>query len=153
MTEIAWETANSVEVNASLSFAWKYWTDVSNWDDPPARFELAGEFANGAHGFTRIPRQHPLPWFVRDVHPMSGATIEMPLEGATISFRWQFESLAAERTKLTQRILLTGEKAGTHLAQAKSMFTANLPAGMSKLAVAIANAFSTGKISSGNASS
>jgi len=153
MTEIAWETVNSVEANASLIFVWTYWTNVSNWDDPPARFEVAGNFANGAHGFTRIPGQDPLQWFVRDVRPMSGATIEMPVEGATISFQWQFESLAEERAKLTQRILLTGEKAGTHLEQAKSKFTANVPAGMNRLAAAIANAFSTGKISEGNANS
>ena len=122
MTEIAWETAHSVEANASLNFVWKYWKD-------------------------------PLPWFVRDVRPMSGATIEMQVEGATIWFQWQFASLAEERTKLTQRILLTAEEAGTHLEQAKSMFTANLPTGMNKLAVALANAFSTGKTSEGNASS
>ena len=151
MTESAWEMANSVEANASLNFAWNYWTNVSNWDDPPAQFELQGKFENGACGFTRFPGQEALPWFVRDVRPMSSATIEMQVEDATISFEWQLESLAAERTKLTQRVLLTGEKAGMYVEQVKSMFTAGLPAGMNKLAVAMANAFSISKNPEGNA--
>jgi hypothetical protein len=66
----------------------------------------------------------------------------MQLEGATLSFEWRFEKLADERTKLTQRVALTGESAGVYLSQVKSTFTANLPDGMNKLATAIANAYS-----------
>jgi hypothetical protein len=44
----AWETEHAVETGASPDFAWRYWTDVANWDDPPARFEFDGPFAPGA---------------------------------------------------------------------------------------------------------
>ena len=51
---------HAVETNASPAFAWNYWTDVANWDDPPAEFELDGLFATGSRGATRLPGQEPL---------------------------------------------------------------------------------------------
>jgi len=45
VTTIAWEMTHAVETNASPAFAWNYWTDVANWDDPPAKFDLDGSFA------------------------------------------------------------------------------------------------------------
>jgi len=44
------------------------------------------------------------------------------------------------RTRLTQRVVLRGEKADMYLSQVKAVFTANLPDGMNKLATAMANA-------------
>lgn len=143
MTTVAWEMTHAVETNASPAFAWKFWTDVANWDDPPAKFELGGPFANGSRGTTRLPGQEPLQWFIRDVTPPSVATIEMQLEGATLLFDWRFEKLADERTRLTQRVVLKGENADVYLSQVKSVFTANLPNGMNKLAAAMASAYSS----------
>lgn len=140
MTTPTWEIAHSVETNASPAFAWNFWTDVANWVDPPARFELDGPFATGVRGTTWLPGQEPLHWFIRDVTPPSSATIEMSLDGASVSFHWRFEGLADGGTRLTQRIALQGEKAELYLAQVKAAFTANLPGGMNKMATAMANA-------------
>ncbi len=60
--------------------------NVANWDDPPAKFELDGPFASGSRGTTRLPGQEPLHWFVREVNAPHAATMEMQLEGATLSF-------------------------------------------------------------------
>jgi len=40
MATLPWEITHSVETNASPAFAWHYWTNIANWDDPPAEFEL-----------------------------------------------------------------------------------------------------------------
>ncbi len=55
MATIAWEMTHAVETSASPAFAWNYWTNVANWDDPPAIFQLEGPFVPGARGTTRLP--------------------------------------------------------------------------------------------------
>jgi len=140
MVAVSWAITHSVETNASPAFAWNYWTEVTNWDDPPAKFELDGPFACGSRGTTRLPGQEPLHWFIREVNPPNAATIEMQLEGAMVSFEWRFVGLTDGRTRLTQRVVLKGEKADRYLSQIKAAFTANLPDGMNKLATAMANA-------------
>jgi hypothetical protein len=64
----------------------------------------------------------------------------MNLDGAVLRFEWRFVELVDGRTRLTQRILLDGEKADIYISQVKAAFTANLPDGMNKLATAMANA-------------
>jgi hypothetical protein len=64
----------------------------------------------------------------------------MQLEGATVSFEWRLVGLTDGRTRLTQRVVLKGEKTDMYLSQVKAAFTANLPDGMDKLATAMANA-------------
>jgi len=71
MTTAAWEIEHSVETTASPTFAWNFWTDVGNWDDPPAKFELDGTFAAGSRGTTRLPGQEPLRWFIAEVTPLA----------------------------------------------------------------------------------
>jgi len=140
MATIAWKITHAVETNASLDFAWNYWTDVANWDDPPAIFQLEGPFATGSRGTTQLPGQEPLHWFIREVTPPNAATIEISLDGAGLSFEWRFAGLADGRTRLTQRIVLKGENAATYLSQVKAAFTANPPIALNKLATAMANA-------------
>ncbi len=140
MTTIAWEMTHAVETSASPAFAWNYWTNVANWDDPPPKFELDRPFACGSRGTTRLRGQEPLHWFIREVNPPHAATIEMQLEGATVSFEWRLVGLTDGRTRLTQQVVLKGEKADMYLSQVKAAFTANLPDGMNKLATAMANA-------------
>ena len=134
---LAWEMTHSVETEASQDFAWAYWTDVTNWDDPPARFELVGPFAAGSVGTTHLPGQESLHWLIRDVDPRNGATIELQLDGAVLSFEWRLEAVSNERTRLTQRVLLWGENAATLRAQVEATFAVTLPDGMKKLAGAI----------------
>jgi hypothetical protein len=140
METVPWEITHSVETKASPVFAWHFWTDIANWDDPPAEFELDGPFVAGSRGATKLPGQKTLHWLIREVNPPSAATIEMSLDGAVLSFEWQFAGLADGGTRLTQRIVLKGEKGDLYRSQVKAAFTANLPDGMNRLATAMANA-------------
>jgi hypothetical protein len=140
MATVPWEITHSVETNASPEFAWHYWTNIANWNDPPAEFALDGPFAIGSRGATRLPGQEPLYWFIREVAPPNAAMIEMSLDGAGLSFEWRFVGLADGSTRLTQRIELKGEKADMYLLQVKAAFTANIADGMNRLATAMANA-------------
>ena len=139
MANAAWQSVHAEETDASPDFAWRYWSNVANWDDPPAQFELDGPFAVGARGLTRIPGQESIRWIIREVTPGEAATIEILLDGAALAIEWKFAGLAERRTRLTQRVVLRGEKADAYLEHAK-MFTANMPNGMRKIAAAIANA-------------
>jgi hypothetical protein len=140
MSDMTWELTHSEETNAGLAFAWSYWTNVANWDDPPAKFELDGPFAAGSHGITRLPDQKPFDWLIVETAPPSTATIELQLEGAVLCFEWRFEALTDQRTLLTQRVVLRGENAAAFRSQIESTFTSNLAGGMKKLARAIARA-------------
>jgi hypothetical protein len=140
MATVAWEITHSVETNATPAFVWHYWTNIANWDDPPAKFELEGPFAAGSRGVTRLPGQEALHWLIREVTPPNAATIEICLDGAALAFEWRFVALADGRTRLTQRIVLKGEKADLYLSQVKTAFATNPPNAMNKLATAMANA-------------
>jgi hypothetical protein len=129
----------SVETKASLTFAWNYWTNIANWSDPPAQFELDGPFAAGSRGTTRLPGHEPVRWVIREAVPHKGATISIKLEGATLSFHWEFDGLPGGRTQISQRVVLQGEHAGAYVSQVESMFASNLPEGMKRLAAAMAN--------------
>jgi len=89
-----------------------------------------------------LPGQEPLQWFIRELTPPNAVTIEMQLEGATLSFEWRFEGLADGRTRLTHRVVLKCDNADVYVSQVKVAFTANLPDGMNKLAAAMTNAHS-----------
>jgi hypothetical protein len=109
-------------------------------DDPPARFELDTPFVTGSYGVTHLPGQEPLHWLIREVTPPNAATIELSLDGAALSFEWRFVGLADGRTRLTQRIVLKGEKADMYLSQVKPAFAGNPLHAMNRLAMAMANA-------------
>jgi hypothetical protein len=106
MDNTAWELTESVETDATLEFAWSYWANVANWNDPPATFELDGPFAAGSYGITRIPGQEPMRWLVRAVSPPHTATIQLALHGAALLFEWKLEPVTNARTRLTQRVML-----------------------------------------------
>jgi hypothetical protein len=57
-----------------------------------------------------------------------------------MSFEWRFDGLADGRTRLTQRIVLTGENAAAYLAHVQPAFTSSLAAGMNKIAAAMGQA-------------
>src|SRR4051812_50014977 len=89
MNDIAYQAEHSVEAPVSPAFAWDWRTDVRNWDDPPAQFQLDEPFATGSWGTTQLPGQEPLRWQIRDVHPGESFTIELPLDRATLHFEWR----------------------------------------------------------------
>jgi hypothetical protein len=140
MNEIAWQREHSVETDASPSFVWSFLTDVRNWDDPPAQFALDGAFATGSQGTTLMPGQEPLLWGISDVRPGQSYTIQMQLEGATLSFEWRFDAVSDRRTRLTQRIVLSGNNAAVYAQEVEASFGANLHEGMKKIAATIAAA-------------
>jgi hypothetical protein len=120
-------------------------TNVANWDDPPAEFELEGPFSAGSRGTTRMPGQEPLRWHIREVTPARSYTLETLLDGASLSFEWRFDGLADGRTRLTQRIALEGENAAAYVEQIRAAFTSTLPAGMNRIAAAMARAERAGR--------
>lgn len=135
-----WQFEYSVECHASPQFAWSYWTNVSNWNDPPAEIELVGPFAAGSRLITKLPEREPLHSVIRSVTPEREATIEMQLPGAILSFCWRFDGLSAvESTRLTQRLTLSGTDAGNFVEQV-SIFEQTVPDGMKRLAETISSA-------------
>ena len=135
MGEPAWDFQYSVECNASREFAWKYWTHIPNWDDPPAKFKLDGPFNVGSHLTTVLPGQ-TLHSLIRDMKAGREATIEMELPDAIVSFHWRFEELGKDRVQITQRIRLGGRNAIAFITQAR-VLEHTVPDGMRKLAAAI----------------
>jgi hypothetical protein len=140
MNDIAWEISHSVQARVSPSFAWGYMTNVANWDDPPAIFELNGPFASGSHGTTRMPGQEPRHWQLRDVHPPKSYTVEAQLDGAAMLFTWRFDSDNDGGTRLSQQIVLAGDNAAAYVELAQSGFAPNLGPGMSRIASSMEHA-------------
>ena len=130
MKDVAWQLEYSVETSATLSFAWRYLTDVRNWKDPPAEFALDGPFAAGSQGTTLLPGVEPVRWRISDVQPGRSYTLEAGLERATLSFEWCFDAVSDRRTRLTQRIVLTGDNAAAYAQQVEASFGPNLRGGM-----------------------
>ena len=102
---------HSIEAEVSRAFAWNWRTDIKTWDDPPAQFQLDGPFASGSWGTTLMPGGESLRWQIRDVRPGASFIIELPLDGAVMSFEWLFDAVSDHRTRLTQRIVLWGTNA------------------------------------------
>jgi hypothetical protein len=140
MNDVAWEIEHSVETSAGLAFAWTYMTNVANWDDPPAEFELRGPFAEGSSGSTRMPGQETLHWQLRDIHPMECYTVEGRLGRATLWSVWRFDRVSTGGTRLTQRMVLKGEDAKLYVADVQAAFAPNLAPGMNRIAAAIGRA-------------
>jgi hypothetical protein len=137
---IAWQLEHSIEAEVSPSFAWSWRTDIKNWDDPPAQFHLDGPFASGTWGTTRLPGQAPLRWRIRDVRPGEAFTIDMPLDRAVLSFEWLFDAVSNRRTRITQRIVLSGSNATAYENQIRTTFGATLGDGMKRIANALLTA-------------
>jgi hypothetical protein len=137
MNEPAWTFEHSVECAASRNFAWAYWTNLDNWNDPPAKFELDGPFAVGSQLTTILPDQ-TLHSVIRHVEPGCAATIEMQLPQGVISFSWNFEDLSETRSRVTQRLALSTESDA--LVTQASVLEQTVPQGMNKLIAAIEDA-------------
>jgi len=140
-TEPAWHFQHSVDCNAPRHFAWDYWTNIVNWIDPPASFRLDGPFDVGSRLTTSLSGQtfHSV---IRDVIADREAIIEMQLLDAILSFHWTFEDLPEGRTRITQRLVLSGPNAKSFVPQA-SVLEKTAPKGMKKLVVAIERAQQT----------
>jgi hypothetical protein len=138
MSEIVLHLEHSIEADVSADFAWQFRTDVANWNDPPATFLLDGPFQTGSRGTTLLPGQPPLHWQIKDVTPCESFSQEMELDRATLVFEWRFAALDGNRTRLTQRILLSGENAQTYAPQVEAGFGPTLADGMKRIAAEMA---------------
>jgi hypothetical protein len=127
MSEILSRLEYSIEADVSPGFAWRFRTDVANWDDPPAKFVLDGPFEVGSCGTTLLPGQEPLRWCIREIASGKSFVIELQLDRAMLTFEWIFDDLPRRRTKLTQRIVLSGENAGAYAEKVEGGFGTNLP--------------------------
>src|SRR5262245_37364592 len=134
-SEPAWQFQHSIDCNAPLRFVWSYWTNIANWNDPPATFHLDGPFDVGSQLTTSLPGQ-TLHSVIREVIQDRRAIIDMQLPEAILSFDWNFESLSVDRTRITQRLSLSGTNADVLVAQA-SILEGTTPQGMKKLVAAI----------------
>ena len=76
---------------------------------------------------------------IRDLQPEREAAIEMQLPDAILSFHWKFQKLAENRTRITQRLVLSGANAKSFVAEASAMET-SVPDGMKKVVAAIERA-------------
>ena len=140
MTNIACQLEHSIEAEVGPAFAWNWRTDIKNWDDPLAQFQLDGPFARGSWGTTRLPGQEPIRWQIRDVRPGASFIIDMPLDRAVLSFEWLFEAVSNRRTRITQRIVLSGDNAAAYADQVRVGFGSTLPDGMKRIAAALVRA-------------
>jgi hypothetical protein len=140
MSEIALQLEHSVYAEVSRAFAWQFRTDVSNWNDPPAQFALNGPFEAGTCGTTQLPGHEALHWNIREVRDGESFVTEMQLDRATLAFEWYFEPVSEDRTKLTQRIVLSGANAEAYAGQVEAGFGQNLADGMRRIAAEMAAA-------------
>lgn len=140
MRGIALHLEHSVEAEVSPEFAWKFRTDIANWNDPPASFSLDGPFAAGSRGTTELPGQEPLHWVIREVRPFTTFVLEMQLDKALLTFEWRFDALSEQKTRMTQKIVLSGDNAAAYVEQVESGFRPSLEAGMTRIATEMAAA-------------
>jgi hypothetical protein len=82
-----------------------------------------------------MPNQPPLTWHVRGVRIAEAFTIEMELEGAVLSAEWTFDEIADKRTRMTQRLVLSGPNAAAYRDQVQSGFGPTLADGMKRIAM------------------
>ena len=138
MNGIALQLKHSMEAEVSPEFAWKYRTDIANWNDPPARFALDGAFIAGSRGTTLLPEQQPFHWLIREVRPLEAFVLEMELDNALLTFEWHFDALSKRRTRMTQKIVLSGDNAAAYAEQVEAGFSPGLADGMRRIATEMA---------------
>jgi hypothetical protein len=131
-----WEFEHSLECDATSEFAWDFWTTVANWKrvegDAVEWIEMDGQFAVGTRGSTKSPGQEPRNWQIAEVDVGKLATIQMTLDGAVFATTMKFESLSEKRTRITQRMALTGD-VPAELLEGIRTFEATAPQGLAKM--------------------
>lgn len=134
MNRVRWLLEHSEASEVPCGFAWSYMTDVRNWDDPPARFELDGPFEAGSCGRTLLPDREAVEWRIRQVQPGSSYLVESDLGGALLLCEWTFVELSEGATRLSQRVGLLGHDAARHADGVRAAFESTLGEGMRRTA-------------------
>jgi hypothetical protein len=137
-----WEMRHSVIANADRQSVWKFISNIDNLarieGDAVESMTLDGPFQTGTRGATKMPGQEPTHWRLANVVPPEGATYEMEVAGAVLSFAWTYEDLGDGRTRLSQHLVLDGPGAAAFVPFMEEHFAANIPKGMEKLAEEVA---------------
>jgi hypothetical protein len=134
----AWMFQYSLDCSTPRQVAWRHWTNINNWNEPAASIHLDGPFDTGARLTTSLPGQ-TLHSVIREVIKGSRrdeAIIDIQLPGAILSCHWTFETVSEDRTRITQRMTLSGENAPALVAQARTL-EKSTPEGMERLVAAI----------------
>jgi hypothetical protein len=139
-----WQFRHSVNCLAPRDFVWRYWTNVANWNDPPASFLIEGPFAPGSKITTNLPGQ-TLHSVIRQVSENSEAIIDLQLPDAIFTFHWTLDSFSSNGTRITQHLELSGAGAGLLVAKA-AVLEQTTPEGMKKLVAAIERAYEQKKL-------
>jgi len=87
-----------------------------------------------------LPGQPPLRWQIREVRPDTSFVIDMSLDGAVLTFEWLFEPIEDHRTRITQRITLSGDNAATYVDHVRTELGRTLDEGMKRIAEAMVTA-------------
>ncbi len=75
-------------------------------------------------------------WRVTEVVPPRKAVLEFPVPGAVAKFVWTFEDVS-RRTRITQRVSLSGEQVAMYADTVGPSLQAGIPAGMRRLCEAM----------------
>ena len=131
---------HSVDCGVPVEFAWKFWTDVSNWrlDPDVESVQIDGPFAAGARGVTNSKSSGRVEWRIAEAQNLR-AVIEFPLPNAAGRFLWTFEEVGGH-TRMTQRCTFEGAEAERYVTLIGPGLRDGIPAGMQKLCGAIERA-------------
>ena len=132
-----WTYEHSIETDASPESIWPLYTDVPawpRWDQGLEWVTLTGPFAAGSTGSLKVPGQDPLPFKVLEVRPMEGFSDETYIPGLAIRFDHSLERMAAGKTRITHRVIITGPAADDLGSDLGPQITADVPEAMASLA-------------------
>src|SRR5262249_57616196 len=73
-------------------------------------------------------------WESGEGRPENVLVMDMPLDRAVLTFEWLFEPVEHHRTRITQRITLSGDNAAAYSEQIRTGFGATLDEGMRRIA-------------------
>src|SRR4051812_24086078 len=109
---MVWEFKHSVIADADRPTVWKFISDIDNLarveGDAVESMMLDGPFHSGTRGTTKMRGQEPTQWRLVGIVPPERATTEVELDGAAVQFRWTYDVLSDDRTRLSQHIVLDG---------------------------------------------
>jgi len=135
-----WAFEHSVECRADRTFAWQFWTNVSNWavvDSSVESAALDGPFQSGAKGSTRPRGGEPIHWQLEGVRDLCSAVVMIHVPGAALRCEWKFEDSGVRKTLITQRAAIVGDRASDYVSTAAPELERGIPLGMWKLAETI----------------
>ena len=135
-----WTFEHSVECKADRTFAWQFWTNVSNWpvvDSSVESAALDGPFRSGAKITTKPRGGDAIKGELEDVHDGRSAVVIIHVPGAALRCTWKFEDSGTRKTRITQQATIEGEKSQDYVSTVAPEMEKGIPQGMQRLAETI----------------